>query len=133
MWNLSLSKADWQSFPKFANTVKGGRVLRVPYLAHVLSPPPPERQRASEGVRIVAERRFKSTVRSDCFREEGGLTREGDEEREAEWLSSLLRRNPLYLSLNTYFEVVSRRGILQHRGSGRGMAPLPSGGPKMSP
>ena len=84
----------------------------------------------------MAERRFKSTVRSDCFREEGvGWKRGGGEERSGVAIlpPSLLRRNPLYLSLNTYFEVVSRRGILQHRGSGRGMAPLPSGGPKMSP
>ena len=59
---------------------------------------------------IVAERRFKSTVRSDCFREEGGLTKEG--EKRSGYPPSLLCRNPLYLSLNTYFEVVSRRGIL---------------------
>ena len=38
----------------------------------------------------MAERRFKSTVRSDCFREEGGLTREGDEEREASGVAILL-------------------------------------------
>ena len=77
---------------------------------------------------IVVERRFKSTVRSDCFREEGGLTKEGDEERRsgvAILPPSLLRRNPLYLSLNTYFEVVSRRDYGSGHGRGRdGTPPL---------
>ena len=38
---------------------------------------------------------------------------------------SLLRRNPLYLSLNTYFEVVSRRDYGSGHGRGRdGTPPL---------
>ena len=91
MWNLSLSKADWQSFPKFANTVEGGRVLRVPYLAHVLSPPPPERQRAREGVlwqSVVSSRLFALIA----FARRGWVDegRGEEERREAEWLSSLL-------------------------------------------
>ena len=49
-------------------------------------------------------------------------------------------RNPLYLSLNTYFEVVSsesdrqRARVSRHRsGSGWQWDGTPSGGPRMSP
>ena len=76
---------------------------------------------------IVAERRFKSTVRSDCFREEGRLTKEGEKRSGYPpfFSPSLLRRNPLYLSLNTYFEVVSRRDYGSGHGRGRdGTPPL---------